>query len=106
MSKPTTKQIQKLKCRLCEKEDETQEHVLTKCEKNKQTKHWVPTEDIFTEDSEALRKTAVQIEVILQTINNPPNNQTTHTTTHPTPKTNQQPKATKPKPQPIKRQQN
>ena len=59
-------------CRLCGKEGETQEHVLAKCEKTKQTKHQVHTEDIFTEDLEKLRKTAAKIEVILQTINNPP----------------------------------
>ena len=63
---------QDLQCRLCGKEDETQEHVLAKCEKTKQTKHQVPTEDIFTEDPEKLRKTAAEIEVILNTINNPP----------------------------------
>ena len=41
---------QDLQCRLCGKEDETQEHVLAKCEKTEQTKHQVHTEDIFTED--------------------------------------------------------
>ena len=42
---------QDLQCRLCGKEDETQEHVLAKCEKTKQTKHQVHTEHIFTEST-------------------------------------------------------
>ena len=51
---------QDLQCRLCGKEDKTQERILAKCEKTKQTKHQVPTEDIFTEDHETLRKTRLQ----------------------------------------------
>ena len=117
---------QDLQCRLCGKEEETQEHVLAKCEKTKQTKHQVPTEYIFMEDPEKLRKMAAKLKLILQTINNPPPQhkkpprrtpikKTTTTQpsqrpnnphpTQPPPETDQQPKTTKPIPQPPKHQQ-
>ena len=118
---------QYLQCRLCVEEDETQEHVLTKCKKTKQTKHQVPTDDIFTKDPEKLKKTPAKIEVILQTINNPPsqhkktpqgaptknkqpppnplNNQTSHTQPNHHQKQTNNLNPTKTIPQPPKHQQ-
>ena len=51
------------------------DHVLSKCAKAHGSKYQLLTKDIFNNDPAALKDTAKKIEEIINTLNNPPNNQ-------------------------------
>jgi len=60
-----------LVCRGCGKHDETQQHILEKCETihvNEETR--ITNNDIFTEDTDKLKKTAKIINKIITKIDN------------------------------------
>ena len=60
-----------LKCRMCEEEDETQEHILEDCKKLIHAfKDKIYIEEIFSEDTEELIQTAKKIEERLELIQN------------------------------------
>ena len=59
------------RCRQCQKEEETQNHVLAECERTRETNNTITTQELFEEDPEKLMKTAKRIEVIMNQINNP-----------------------------------
>ena len=60
-----------LNCRLCEKEEETQEHILENCEKLIQTiEDKIYIEEIFSENTEELIQTAKKIEERIEKVLN------------------------------------
>ena len=58
-----------LKCRVCVEKPETQQHILTECEKLHPDASTKATSDnLFTEDPETLKKTALKIDLLIKKV--------------------------------------